>query len=121
MVSKQARYAQRLAVKKQAAAAKQSDLFAAAVRRFEGRLLFRLLPVADLENAIGISIGVSDDSVLSELETWGAEIGQSLPELLAMLGNETARRVAHAHKADVVVTSVVGKMVNAGDASTAGN
>ena len=114
-LTKQARYERRKAIKEKVAAQMQAELFAATVAAFP-ELVFQMLPVPDVDRAIGITIGVSDNAILPKLERWAYVHSHTVETLLNLIGAEAGRRVATARHQDVSVqVDTVGKVV--GDAA----
>ena len=114
-MTKQARYERKRQIREKVAAQMQAELFAATVAAFP-ELVFQMQPVTDVDRAIGITIGVSDDAILPKLEKWAYIHSYTLAELLDLIGAEAGRRVATARYQDVSVqVDTVGKVV--GDAA----
>ena len=108
-LSPQAAYERREAIKAKVAAQLRAELFTTTVGAFP-ELVFRFHPVTDVDRAIGISIGISDDAVLPKLERWAFVHSYTLAELLDLIGAEAGRRVAKARLGDVAVeVDTVGK------------
>ena len=115
-LSPQAAYERREAIKAKVAAQLRAELFVATIKAFP-QLQFQVQPVTDVDQAIGITIGVADqDATLPRLERWAYVNSHTLQSLLDLVGDETGRRVAKARTRDVSVeVDTVGKVV--GDAA----